>query len=177
MERTDDVCRGTRCNLVAQLVSIFVAPTAGAPMQSLDWVDAVAGRGLVGDRYASGQGTFSGRMAVFEGAREVSLIDRASIAICNQRLQRQANNALHAPDLRRNLVIEGMRLIEHKDQYLAIGDVVLQILGSCPPCGYLSRLLDTDMRRALRGIGGVRARVETGGVLRVGAAVSCLSKG
>ncbi len=162
---------------MAKLVRIFVAPTAGAPMRSLGCVDAVAGRGLVGDRYESGQGTFSGRMAIFQGAREVSLIDRASIAICNQRLQRQGNSALDAADLRRTLVTDGLSLIEHRDHYLAIGDVVLHILGSCPPCGYLSRLLDTDMRHALRGIGGVRARVEQGGVLRVGAALSCLSGG
>ena len=36
---------------------IYIAPAAKAPMQSLDEVEAVAGDGLVGDRYFNGTGT------------------------------------------------------------------------------------------------------------------------
>lgn len=42
-----------------QVVSIHIAPAAKAPMQLMDSVQAVPGKGLEGDRYFSQEGTFS----------------------------------------------------------------------------------------------------------------------
>ncbi len=139
-------------------------------MRSLSLVKAIAGRGLAGDRYEQGAGKFSGRFEVAAGARQVSLIDAMAVAECNARL----SSKLTACELRRNLVISGLDLDALDGAILAIGDVRLRVLGGCPPCGYLSRLLDVDARHGLRHIGGARAAIIEGGWLRVGAAVDVI---
>ena len=52
------------------VVSIHIAPEAGAPMVSVQDVRAVPGRGLEGDRYCSGRGHYSGKPS--EGGREIT---------------------------------------------------------------------------------------------------------
>ncbi len=136
-------------------------------MHSLSHVQAIAGQGLAGDRYAQGIGTFSGRFEVAAGARHVSVIDAVAVVECNARL----GTRLIACELRRNLVVSGLDLAELHGAVLVIGDVRLRVVGGCPPCGYLSRLLGVDARHGLRQLGGARASIIQGGLLRVGAAV------
>lgn len=133
-------------------------------MQRCASVQAIAGRGLEGDRYWLGEGTFSHRFEVAPGARSVSLIDTGCLAQCEKRLQCAINPSL----LRRNLLVDGPDLMTLRGWTLCIGEVRLELLGSCPPCGYLSRLLGMDMRAALHGIGGMRARIISGGLLTQG---------
>lgn len=155
-----------------RLTRILVAPARGAPMNDCATADAVAGLGLAGDRYWAGQGTFSGRAQVSAGARELSMIDTAAVAECNRRLVGAGRCAVDAAALRRNLVVEGLDLMSVGRSWLRIGPVRLEIVGTCPPCGYLSRLLDEDMRQALHRVGGVRARIYSGGRLQVGDAIA-----
>lgn len=150
-----------------QLEAICIAAAAGAPMCLRPYVPAIAGRGLAGDRYEQGIGKFSGRFEVVAGARQVSLVDATAIVECNARL----GSHLSACDLRRNLVISGLALEALVGAVLCIGDVRLRVTGGCPPCGYLSRLLDVDTRLGLRHIGGARAAIIEGGLLMVGASV------
>lgn len=145
-----------------RLEQILMASARGEPMRARDEVFAEAGRGLVGDRYHAGTGTFSGRFAVHAGVRELSLIDIAAVDECAQRLARRVS----AADLRRNLVVAGLDLAALRGRCLRIGAVRLEVLSDCPPCGYLSRLLGHDMRRGLARIGGMRARVVDGGLLQ-----------
>lgn len=160
-----DGTRSTR--QTPRLERVLIAPARGVAMRDVASVQAVAGRGLVGDRYHAGRGTFSARAAVAPGAREVSIIDAAAVATCAQRLNMPVDAAL----LRRNLVTSGLELKTLRGRVLAIGAVRLEIVSSCPPCGYLSRLCAHDMRLGLRGLGGMRARILTGGHLDAGAAM------
>lgn len=153
---------------MARLQRILTTGERAGSMQDRLDVEAVAGRGLIGDRYHAGRGTFSSRIAVAAGAREVSLIDSAALLECARRLGQAVNAAM----LRRNLVIEGLELMTMRGRVLMIGDVRLQVVSSCPPCGLLSRRLGLDMRQALHGIGGMRAAVLTGGRLVIGTGVS-----
>lgn len=147
-----------------RLEQIFIAGDRGAPMRALERVEAVVGQGLSGDRYAAGRGTFSSRAAVMAGAREVSLVTREAVFACGQRL----GAPIEAAALRRNLVVSNLDLMSLRGRLLQIGDVRLEIVSSCPPCGYLSRLLDQDMRTGLHRMGGMRAAVRTGGALVAG---------
>ena len=140
-------------------------------MQLLSRAQAIAGRGLAGDRYERGIGKFSGRFEVVAGARQVSLVDAMAIAECNARLGSQ----LRACQLRRNLIISGLDLNALHGAVLGIGEVRLRITGGCPPCGYLSRLLGVDARLGLQHIGGARAAVIEGGLLNVGASVEIVA--
>ncbi|WP_147418245.1 MOSC domain-containing protein [Salinisphaera sp. Q1T1-3] len=155
-----------------RVVGLYVTAVAGAPMDAIDCAEAVAGQGLIGDRYQAGCGTFSGRYAIGEGARALSLIDTADIARCGERLGRSIAPA----DLRRNLAIAGLDLLVLRGRRLVIGDVVVRLIGRCAPCGYLSRLLQADMRAGLYRGGGVRAAIETGGALRLGDRVTVIGQ-
>ena len=150
-----------------RLECLLIAPSRGAAMQDRKSVWAEPGRGLVGDRYYAGTGTFSGRYEVKPGVRELSLIHAQAIVECRRRLQAD----IRAADLRRNLVIEGLPLSDLRGRCIRIGAVRLEILGGCPPCNYLSRLLNLDMRRGLAYIGGMRACIVAGGWLVQGEAL------
>lgn len=79
-----------------------------------------------------------------------------------------------AAALRRNILVDGIEFLSLRGQQLRLGSVTIEVLGRCPPCGYLSRLLDADMRDALHGIGGVRARILATGSVATGESVAAI---
>src|SRR5213594_4377082 len=60
------------------VVSLHIAPRAAAPMESLQAVRAVPGRGLEGDRYFLGTGLYSPKAS--HGGREVTLVEAEAVA-------------------------------------------------------------------------------------------------
>ncbi|WP_353215036.1 MOSC domain-containing protein [Salinisphaera hydrothermalis] len=155
---------GPDMRLIGRLAGLYIASERSLPMTARDSVRADAGRGLVGDRYHRGTGTFSRRTPLTPGARALSILDTETLAICRRRLEHE----LPAAMLRRNLLIETGRLETWAGRELLIGEVRIMLAGRCPPCGYLSRLLGADMRAALHGLGGMRARIVSGGHLSIG---------
>lgn len=144
------------------LVAIYVTPEAGAPMQSVDAVRAVSGRGLEGDRYFDAQGSFSRWPGPH---REVSLIAEEGLAAMTA-----ATGVTLPPDQsRRNLLTRGVALDDFLDQEFLVGAVRLRGIRRCQPCKYLARLTETpEVLPGLVNRGGLRARILDGGLLRIG---------
>ena len=140
---------------------IGLRPKRDVPMREVAQVEAVAGKGLVGDRYAGGS-----------GKRGVTLIQAEHLpAIAALSGHAQVPPAL----LRRNLVVSGLPLIALKGRRFRIGDVLLEGVDECDPCSRMEDALGPGGYNAMRGHGGLCARIVEGGVLRVGDRVMALA--
>ena len=149
---------------------LHVARVAGAPMEPRAAVDAVAGRGLIGDRYGTGVGSYSAATPGPE--RHLTLITAEALE------DLAAVHGIHlAPgSSRRNVTTRGIDLAALVGQDLSVGDVRVRVVELCEPCGYLQRLLDVPrLVQMLDGRAGVNVEVVSGGTIRVGDAVDVTS--
>jgi MOSC domain-containing protein YiiM len=143
------------------VVSIHVAPDAGAPMVSVQDVRAIPGRGLEGDRYATGRGHYSGKPS--EGGREITLIELEAIeALAALGIK------ISAAEARRNIATQGVPLNHLVGSTFRVGMVRLRGTRLCEPCKYLDRLTQPGVMKGLIHRGGLRAQILTEGTIRVG---------
>jgi MOSC domain-containing protein YiiM len=141
--------------------ALHTASDAAAPMTSVASLVAVPGKGIEGDRYFKKKGTFSGKVGP---RREVTLIAAEAL----EALAREHGISLEARESRRNVLVRGVPLNELIGRTFSLGEVVLEGLDLCEPCAHLSKLAGKPLQRGLGGRGGLRARVVTGGTIRVG---------
>jgi hypothetical protein len=139
--------------------AIAVAPAAEAPMALIDAVVARAGRGLEGDRYFDGHGTFSDRHG---RGHHLTLIEGEVLDALE----------LPAPKARRNLVTRDIDLDALVGERFRIGDVECVGRRLCEPCAHLERLAGPGTLRALIHRGGLRADVLRDGEIRVGSEIT-----
>ena len=142
------------------LHAIIIGKKAKEPLHYVDSVRAVKGKGLEGDRYFYGQGTFN-KPQLSQDVREISILPFETLLECNRRL----DSDLNFLDLRRNLIIKNFAASLLEDKVFTIGTASFRIVRTCPPCRYLSRLLDEDMMTGLKYIGGHRAVIVESGVV------------
>jgi MOSC domain-containing protein YiiM len=148
-----------------QLIGIFIAKRKGDELQPLDQIEAIAGHGLVGDRYFSKE---ESRSAKDGPEREVTLIESEAL----ESLAREYEISLEPAHSRRNLLTRGVPLNHLIGQTFAIGPVVLRGIRLCEPCGHLEKLTCKGVQKGLAHRGGLRAQVLAGGVLAVGMGIS-----
>jgi MOSC domain-containing protein YiiM len=129
----------------------------------VDQVEAVAGQGLVGDRYYLKEGTFSKPGA----DREVTLIESEAL----EALARECQITLPPEQARRNLVTRDVPLNHLVGREFLVGDVLLKGIRLCEPCGHLEKLTVTGIEDGLHHRGGLRAQIVRGGALRLGAVI------
>ena len=138
---------------------IGLRPARRAAMLTPETALLVAAEGIVGDRYSSSH----------DGPRQVTLIaaeDLAGIAAF-------IGLPLLAPELlRRNLVTAGINLAALKGQRFRISTAVMEASGECAPCSRMEEVLGPGGYNAVRGHGGITARVIEGGKVRIGDAVT-----
>lgn len=144
-----------------RVVAVFTAPAEGAPMQAREAVEALAGKGLDGDRYAIEAGRFSGTK---HGKRAVTLIEREAIRAAND----SYGVDLAEDETRRNLVVEGVPLNHLVGQEFLVGDVRLRGYDLSEPCAYLEEVTGKQARKAFVHRGGLRAEIVEGGPIRIG---------
>lgn len=148
-----------------RVVSIYIAPAAGAPVHRVERVRAVPGRGLEGDRYWKHEGSFSRWPGP---VREVSLIAQEALDAASG----EFGVALGDGEHRRNIVTSGVDLRALLKQRFRVGAVEMEGLRICAPCRYLIRVTGQELIfDALVRRGGLRARVVSEGVIASGDAV------
>ena len=137
---------------------IGIRPATKVPMISMDEVLATPENGLAGDRY-KGAG----------GKRHVTLIQAEHLSV----IASCAGVEKITPDmLRRNIVISGINLKALKDKTVWVGEAELEITDNCAPCSRMEDTLGPGGYNAMRGHGGLTARVIPEGLIRIGDAVA-----
>lgn len=140
--------------------AIHVAPESGASVERVERAEAIARRGLRGDRYFLDEGTFADR----DGS-DVTLIEREALAA----VERDYDVALEPGAHRRNVTTEGIGLNHLIDRRFRVGEAVCEGRELCEPCSYLERHLEREgVRKALVHRGGLRARIVEGGSIEPG---------
>jgi hypothetical protein len=138
---------------VGVVEALVVAPAAEAPVTRVEEALAVVGRGLEGDRYADGKGTFgSGRPG-----SALTLVDAAVLDSLGREL-----------DHRRNVVVRGTDLNALVGREFTLGEARCRGRRLCEPCAHLDRLNGGGILRPLVHRGGLRADVIRAGTIRVG---------
>ena len=149
--------------------AIHLRPGRDQPAVSVASVRALADRGLEGDRSAARPPSRPGG-----SKRQVTLIQAEHLPLIRLWTGRDVASA----DLRRNLVVSGINLLAQHglfaDQPLQVRlgpDVLIVVTGPCDPCSKMEALLGRGGYNAMRGHGGITARVIQGGLVSVGDAV------
>ncbi len=128
--------------------------TEAASLQIVDKVQAVAGKGLVGDRYASKN-----------GKRQVTLIQWEHLAVIASMLHR---DSVSPELLRRNIAVSGINLLALKHKQFTLGTAILEYTGLCEPCSAIENTFGPGGYNAVRGHGGITCRIIESGLIGLG---------
>lgn len=156
--------------LKAELIAIWISPgndfrgrheigeRADHGIESLREVECVAGMGLRGDRYFGYKPDFKGQVTFFDAATVDAI-----------------RETFHRPDLsssvfRRNLIVRGIDLSGWKGKRFRFQGVEFEGSEECKPCYWMDQAVAPGTEEFLKPAfrGGLRARILSTGVLRVG---------
>ncbi len=157
-----------------RLLHIHIAPAASFEMEELEEAKLIAGKGIEGDRYYFGTGTYSPK----PDAREVTLIEMEVL----EALERGdppfpgPKVILKPVDHRRNLTTLGVPLGHLVGKRFRVGETVLRGGRLNFPCKYMEELLGLPVYTPLLNRSGLNCWIETGGTIRKGDSISLLNK-
>lgn len=140
---------------------IGIRPQRRAAVQVINEVRAIAGQGLEGDHYRPGS----------KGERQVTLLQMEHLDIIGRLL---GTTAPEPAQLRRNLAVSGINVLALKGVRFQIGEAILEGTATCPPCSRMEEVLGYGGYNAMRGHGGIAARILREGIIRVGDSVTSL---
>jgi len=123
---------------------IGLRPARRADIYVVKQVQAKADGGLEGDRYAGKS-----------GKRQVTLIQSEHLAVIASL----------------NLAVRGINLLALKNKRFKVGEAVLEYTGLCHPCSFMETTFGSGGYNAVRGHGGITARVLESGLIKLGSEV------
>ncbi|WOO41497.1 MOSC domain-containing protein [Rubellicoccus peritrichatus] len=148
------------------ITEILISKSPDEPMCSLRQVNAIAGRGLEGDRYFTKKGTFTPEP--HKPDFELTLIEKEKI----DEFVEETGLDFEAKDARRNLVTVGVDLNRLVDKAFQIGEVKVKGIRLCEPCNYLAKQTYRETLKGLVHKGGLRAQILSDGAIKVGDAIT-----
>ena len=140
------------------VAAISIRPQRTIPVIKLDAVKAIENKGLEGDRSMG-------------GSRQVTLIQKEHMATVASFLGKQEVDYTLT---RRNILVEGINLLALKDKQFQLGEAILEYSGECHPCSRMEEALGTGGYNAMRGHGGITAKIIRGGLIRKNDAILVL---
>src|SRR5262245_26423810 len=147
-----------------QLVAIFIHGPKGEDLYRVEMAQALAERGLDGDRYCPNAD--SGKPD-----QEITLIESEAV----EALAREIEMKIEPVKARRNLLTRGVPLNHLVGREFTVGDVVLRGIRLCEPCDHLESLTAIGIKDGLHHRGGLRAQVVKGGTIQAGNAIRPLA--
>jgi MOSC domain-containing protein YiiM len=134
--------------------AIHIGPDEAGPLRAVDSVNAVAGKGLEGDRHFSDGGARTGQALTLVEAEEVEAAGLAEGAS------------------RRQLTVRGVRLNDLVGKTFTVGAVECYGTHLCEPCEHLESMTRPGLIKDTVHRLGLNADILTDGVIRVGDAIS-----
>jgi MOSC domain-containing protein YiiM len=145
-------------HIAGRIEAIVVRGEPRQPARYVDSTQALAGIGLSDDRLGQrGEAELS--------TRQVTLIQQEHLDVI---AALAGVPAVDVAALRRNLVVSGINLIALKNARIRVGEALLEIVGPCQPCSRMEEEVGPGGYAAMRGHGGMTARVIESGAIRVG---------
>jgi len=145
-------------HVAGRVEAIIVRGSAREPARRIAATTALAGIGLADDRLGQrGEAELSTRQVTLIQAEHLDVIARLARV-----------DAVDPVGLRRNLVVSGINLLALKNARLQVGEAVLEIVGPCQPCSRMEDTIGPGGYAAMRGHGGMTARVIVSGPVREG---------
>lgn len=126
------------------------------PIEEKQSISCVAGSGIKGDRFFDYKPDYKGQITLFDWA----VYERVRDEIVQGELDPRA--------FRRNVIVEGIDLNELIDKRFTLGDLELTGSCECAPCYWMDQACAPGTHEFLKGRGGLRARIVTGGELALG---------
>jgi MOSC domain-containing protein YiiM len=156
-----------RFSAEGRVEAIVLRPARGQAAQQVPEAMAEPGRGLLGDRRSA-----THRADAAARKRELTLIQAEHLPLLAQWC---AQASLDPARLRRNLVVSGLNLLSLRSPFAGLRltwqlgeSATLEVTGPCDPCSRMEQELGVGGYNAMRGHGGVTARLLSAGRVRVG---------
>lgn len=135
------------------VVWIGIRPDRKVPLVETGAVIAIEDSGLVGERYQKKDGT-----------RQVTLIQQEHLDSIASFLGKSGID----PQLtRRNIVVKGINLLALKGRQFKVGDAILEYSDDCHPCSRMEENLGVGGYNAMRGLGGITAKIVKSGEIKL----------
>lgn len=147
--------------------AIFSGASAANVPAPIEVAEVVAGRGIRGDRYFEGTGTFS---KPAKPGQDLTLVETEAI----ERLAAEHGIQIGPAESRRNVLTRGIDLNALVGRRFRVGEVECRGDRLCDPCAHLERLTKPGVLKGLVNRGGLRADVLSGGTIRPGDAIAPL---
>lgn len=141
--------------------ALHLAARSFLPMRPMSPLNLIAGLGVEGDRYATGEGFYSDRP---EEGRQVTLFEAETL----EALNRDHGVELTASDHRRNITTRGVPLNHLVGRKFRIGTAVLEGTRLSTPCRHIEQITGKEIFNLLLNRSGLHARILTGATIEVG---------